>query len=119
MDGTRHCQVSQECRLLSGRDNRFRLQCEANHGFKRLAAAHPSSQIHGSRRGSVSGLWWPRPVAAIGLIDCHARQLLGWQLSRSAKFKAAEAALEQALIARFGSLGRVRTPFRRELDLAA
>lgn len=44
------------------------------------------------------------------VIDCHTRQLLGWQLSRSAKSKTAEAALEQALIARFGTLGRVRTP---------
>ena len=50
------------------------------------------------------------------VIDCHTRQLLGWQLSRSAKSKTAEAALEQALIARFGTLGRVRTPFLLRSD---
>jgi putative transposase len=33
--------------------------------------------------------------------------LLGWQLSRSGKATTAEAALEQALIARFGTLGSV------------
>jgi putative transposase len=39
------------------------------------------------------------------VMDCYTRQLLGWQLSRSGKAKTAEAALEQALIARFGTLG--------------
>ena len=39
------------------------------------------------------------------VIDCHTRALLGWQLSRSGKAKAAESALEQALIARYGCLG--------------
>lgn len=50
------------------------------------------------------------------VIDCHTRQLLGWQLSRSGKANTAAAALEQALIARFGSLGRVRTPFLLRSD---
>ncbi|MGA0825641.1 MAG: DDE-type integrase/transposase/recombinase, partial [Burkholderiaceae bacterium] len=36
------------------------------------------------------------------VIDCYTRELLGWHLSRSGKAKTAEAALEQALIARFG-----------------
>jgi hypothetical protein len=40
------------------------------------------------------------------VIDCHTRELLGWQLSRSGRATTATAALEQALIARFGSLGR-------------
>ena len=31
------------------------------------------------------------------VIDCHTRELLGWQLSRSGKAKTAESALEQAL----------------------
>lgn len=43
-------------------------------------------------------------------MDCHTRQLLGWQLSRTGKATAAAAALEQALIARFGTLGRVPAP---------
>lgn len=45
------------------------------------------------------------------MIDCHTRELLGWHLSRSGKSKTAQAALEQALITRFGCLGRVTTPF--------
>jgi putative transposase len=45
------------------------------------------------------------------VIDCHTRELLGWHLSRSCKDSTAGAALEQALIARFGSLGKVNNPF--------
>lgn len=50
------------------------------------------------------------------VIDCHTRELLGWHLSRSGKAKTAEAALEQALIARFGCLGRVPEPFLLRSD---
>lgn len=50
------------------------------------------------------------------VIDCHTRELLGWHLSRSGKSKTAESALEQALIARYGSLGRVTTPFLLRSD---
>mgnify|MGYP006050534165 CR=1 FL=1 len=50
------------------------------------------------------------------VIDCHTRELLGWHLSRSGKASTAQAALEQALIARFGTLGRVPTPFLLRSD---
>jgi putative transposase len=50
------------------------------------------------------------------VMDCHTRQLLGWQLSRSGKATTAGAALEQALIARYGSLGRVSAPFLLRSD---
>lgn len=50
------------------------------------------------------------------VIDCHTRQLLGWQLSRSGKARTAAAALEQALIHRFGTLGRVSAPFLLRSD---
>jgi putative transposase len=50
------------------------------------------------------------------VIDCHTRELLGWQLSRSGKATTATAALEQALIARYGSLGRVDSPFLLRSD---
>lgn len=50
------------------------------------------------------------------VIDCYSRQLLGWQLSRSGKASTAAAALEQALITRFGTLGRVHTPFLLRSD---
>jgi putative transposase len=49
-------------------------------------------------------------------MDCHSRELLGWHLSRSGKSKTAEAALEQALIARYGTLGRVPRPFLLRSD---
>lgn len=50
------------------------------------------------------------------VMDCYTRQLLGWQLSRSGKSKTAEAALEQALIARFGTLGQVPSSFLLRSD---
>ena len=50
------------------------------------------------------------------VIDCHTRELLGWHLSRSGRSKTAESALEQALIARYGHLGRVQTPFLLRSD---
>lgn len=50
------------------------------------------------------------------VIDCYTRQLLGWQLSRSGKASTAAAALEQALIVRFGTLGRVQAPFLLRSD---
>jgi putative transposase len=37
------------------------------------------------------------------VIDCHTRELPGGHLSRSGKAKTAEAALEQALMARYGT----------------
>ena len=50
------------------------------------------------------------------VIDCYSRELLGWHLSRSGRSKTAEAALEQALIARYGCLGKVRYPFLLRSD---
>ena len=50
------------------------------------------------------------------VMDCHTRELLGWHLSRSGKATTASSALEQALIARFGTLGRVPTPFLLRSD---
>lgn len=56
-----------------------------------------------------------RAVLAL-VIDCCTRELLGWHLSRSGKSKTAEAALEQALITRYGTLGRVAEPFLLRSD---
>ncbi|MEL6209182.1 MAG: IS3 family transposase, partial [Pseudomonadota bacterium] len=50
------------------------------------------------------------------VMDCHTREVLGWRLSRSGKATTAVAALEHALIARFGTLGRVGTPFLLRSD---
>jgi putative transposase len=50
------------------------------------------------------------------VMDCYTRQLLGWHLSRSGKAATASAALEQALICRYGTLGRVPVPFQLRSD---
>ncbi len=50
------------------------------------------------------------------VIDCHTRELLGWHLSRSGKASTAASALEHALIARYGALGRVAKPFLLRSD---
>jgi putative transposase len=50
------------------------------------------------------------------VIDCHTRELLGWHLSRSGKASTATGALEQALISRFGTLGKVGVPFLLRSD---
>ncbi|WP_257129393.1 DDE-type integrase/transposase/recombinase [Burkholderia sp. FL-7-2-10-S1-D7] len=50
------------------------------------------------------------------VIDCHTRELLGWHLSRSGKASTASSALEHALIARFGPLGRVPKAFPLRSD---
>jgi putative transposase len=50
------------------------------------------------------------------VMDCHSRELLGWHLSRSGRSKTAESALEQALIARFGTLERVPKSFLLRSD---
>lgn len=50
------------------------------------------------------------------VMDCHTRQVLGWQLSRSGKAATGAAALEQALITRYGVLARVPRPFLLRSD---
>jgi putative transposase len=50
------------------------------------------------------------------VIDCPTRELLGWHLRRSGRSRTAEAALEQALIARYGCLGKVGKPFLLRSD---
>ncbi|MEM8492241.1 MAG: IS3 family transposase [Pseudomonadota bacterium] len=42
------------------------------------------------------------------VMDCYTRELLGWRFSPTVKAKAAEAALEEALISRYGLLGKAR-----------
>lgn len=50
------------------------------------------------------------------VMDFHTRELLGWHLSRSGRASTAVSALELALIARFGTLGRVDRPFLLRYD---
>jgi putative transposase len=40
----------------------------------------------------------------VGVIDCHDRELLGWEFALHGRAKEAERAIEEACIARFGTL---------------
>ncbi|MEI2260030.1 IS3 family transposase [Stenotrophomonas indicatrix] len=50
------------------------------------------------------------------VIECSTRQLLGWHLPRTGKASTASAALEQALLTRFGTLGSVPEAFLLRSD---
>lgn len=49
-------------------------------------------------------------------MDCHTRVALGWRVSPGGNAKAAEAALKEAFITRYGSLGRTRGPISLRSD---
>lgn len=49
-------------------------------------------------------------------IDCCTREILGWRLSDNGSSKTAEAALEEALVNRFGALGRIHQPLALRSD---
>jgi len=89
-------------------------------GFRPRVEALPSVAAAPNERWSTDlcRVWTGRDGwASLALvIDCHTRDLLGWHLSRSGKATTAGNALEQALIARFGTLGRVHTPFLLRSD---
>ncbi len=65
-----------------------------------MSVGRPTCAASGA--GAITGPRWP------WVIDCHTKELLGWHLSRSGRSKTAESALEQALISRYGHLGRVK-----------
>ena len=50
------------------------------------------------------------------VMDCHTRELLGWQLSKTGKASTAVSALEHALINRFLCLGKVPERFLLRSD---
>jgi putative transposase len=50
------------------------------------------------------------------VIDCGDRELIGWRLSRSGKASIAEAALEEALMRRFGLLKKTSRPLTLRSD---
>lgn len=64
-------------------------------------------RVWGGNNGSLS-------LALV--IDCSTRQLLGWHLSRTGRASTASAALEQALISRFGTPGQMQKPFLLRSD---
>jgi len=89
-------------------------------GFRPRIQALPSVATAPNERWSTDlcRVWAGRDGwATLALvIDCHTRELLGWHLSRSGKASTAASALEHALIARFGTLGRVPVPFLLRSD---
>ena len=89
-------------------------------GFRPRIEARRSRASRPNERWAtdLSRVWTGRDGwATLALvIDCFSRELLGWHVSRSGKSRSAESALEQALIARFGTLGRVKEPFLLRSD---
>lgn len=89
-------------------------------GFRPRVQALPSVAKSPNERWSTDlcRVWAGRDGwATLALvIDCHTRELLGWHLSRSGKATTAASALEHALIARFGTMGRVPAPFLLRSD---
>jgi putative transposase len=89
-------------------------------GFRPRVGALPSVASMPNERWATDlcRVWTGRDGwATLALVmDCHSRELLGWHLSRSGRSKTAESALEQALIVRFGTLGRVPRPFLLRSD---
>jgi putative transposase len=89
-------------------------------GFRPRVRAIPSVAAEPNERWATDlcRVWSGRDGWAVLalVIDCCSRELLGWHLSRSGKSRTAESALEQALIARFGTLGRVPRSFLLRSD---
>jgi putative transposase len=89
-------------------------------GFRPRVQALPSVALAPNQRWATDlcRIWAGRDgwVVLALVIDCYTRELLGWHLSRSGKAKTAESALEQALITRYGSIGKVDRPFLLRSD---
>lgn len=90
-------------------------------GFRPRVQAMPSVATAPNERGSTDmcRVWAGRDgwVTLARVIDCHTRELLGWHLSRSGRASTTSSALEHALIARFGTLGRVPKKLLRNYGL--
>ncbi|MFQ1065038.1 IS3 family transposase [Bordetella trematum] len=89
-------------------------------GFRPRIQALPSAATTPNERWSTDlcRIWAGRDGwATLALvIDCHTRKLPGWHLSRSGKVCTPGSALGHALIARFGTVGRVPAPFLLRSD---
>lgn len=101
--------VIQRIQRLKG----WQVKCRPQ-GFRPRAKALPSVTQRPDERWStdLTRVWCSRDgwCHLALLIDCCTRELLGWRLSRRGYTKTAEAALQEALINRFGRLGRVTSP---------
>ena len=80
----------------------------------------PSKAQEPNQRWSTDLCWvWGGQDGWLSLalvMDCHTRELLGWQLSKTGKVSTAVSALEHALINRFRCLGKVPERFLLRSD---
>ena len=99
------------------RDGRFvRGLLECVPGSRRYRQLPLRLMSGGRQTWPVSGREKTAGASLALVIDCHTRELLGWHLSRTGKATTATAALEHALISRFGTLGRVDREFLLRSD---
>lgn len=79
----------------------------------RVRAKRSRSEIRNTRWATDMAMIWcgkDRWCHLAAVIDCASREILGWRLSARGNAKTAHAALEEALIQRFGHVGRVSEP---------
>ncbi|WP_245184859.1 DDE-type integrase/transposase/recombinase [Halomonas salinarum] len=83
-------------------------------GFRPRARRLPSVASRPDERWAtdLTHVWCgkDRRASLAVIIDCCTREILGWRLSDNGSSKTAEAALEEALVHRFGALGRIHQP---------
>lgn len=88
--------------------------CKRLQGFQSRARSRPTAASRPDERGAtdLTCAWCGKDRLAdlAVIIDCCAREILGWLLLDNGSIKAAEAALEVALIYRLGALGRAHSP---------
>lgn len=89
-------------------------------GFRPRAKSLPSVSQRPDERWAtdLTHIWCgkDRRASLAVIIDCCTREILGWRLSDNGSSKTAEAALEEALIHRFGLLGRINQPLALRSD---
>lgn len=89
-------------------------------GFRPRAKSLPSIASRPNERWAtdLTHVWCGKDKRAslAVIIDCCTREILGWRLSDNGSSKTAESALEEALIYRFGALGRITQPLALRSD---
>lgn len=89
-------------------------------GFRPPARSLPSVASRPDERWAtdLTHVWCgkDRRASLAVIIDCCTREILGWRLSDNGNSKTAEAALEEALLYRFGLLARIGQPLALRSD---